>query len=245
MFLDGERRLRVRAIACLMFIFWHMVLQLTNSNPVLAIDRRTKKWNEVRYSGLVEFSNGHYNAAKWIFEKALVSSRVPKRDGQKETLSTYDLAQVYTYMGKNKEAELYYKRALSLAKRAFSPHSAEVTLMLTQLAELFHSEHRNVEEQQLRKQIELNITHPHADFIGAASTDKNGDITEYMRASGPSTEGLGIVTIKKTDKNYKDEILHLGPMKPGEQTFILPYRYDPNEPEPVVPPPPPPHPDDQ
>jgi len=240
---DIKHHLRERASWCLVFLvlLTQTAVLLMTTQPAPA-DQRSDKWNEVRYAGLIEFSKGHYDAARLHFEKALALSRTPKPDGEKETLSTYDLAQVYEYMGKrNKEAELYYRRALTLAKHAFPPHSAEVTLMLTQLASLLKVEHRDVEEHDLRQAIDKNIAeHPQANFIGAASMDKDGQITMYMRATGANTEGHAIFNTKKTDPGYKETVLHLGPMKAGEQRFILPYRNDPNAPEPVVPPLPPP-----
>jgi hypothetical protein len=58
----------------------------------------TDNWNAVRYSGLIEFSKGHYDAANALFRKALNLSRTMEKDAPKEALSTYDLAEVCKYM---------------------------------------------------------------------------------------------------------------------------------------------------
>ena len=197
----------------------------------------------MRYRGLNEFTKGHYEAARQLFEQALVNAQTHTPGGRDETMSAYDLAQVYQYMGKrNKESEFYYKRALTLAKKSYSAHSAETVLFLQDLATLLKSEHRDTDATRLAKEVDQIIAaHPDSNSIGAASVESDGAIQMYLQARDAGSYGHALLKYRRTDRDYKYTVLHLGPMKIGEQKFVLPYRDDPDAPpSPPAPPPQPP-----
>jgi tetratricopeptide (TPR) repeat protein len=225
------------------FLLVATLIHMISATASASADQAHEDWKDLRYRGLIEFTKGNYDESRRLFESALASAQNHKPGSRDETLSTYDLAQVYQYMGnRNKESEIYYKRALALAKNSSSDHSPEAVLFMQDLVTLLKSEKRDEEANRIDKETDKIIEkHPRSNSIGTASIDSDGTIQMYLQARGKNIEGHSFPTVSPKDSGYKYELLHLGPMKIGEQKFVLPYRE--NDPDAPVPPkeiPPPP-----
>lgn len=237
---------RYRNRILLLSLFFVAVIPVTTT--AASADKAHEEWKDLRYRGLLEFTKGHYDESRRLFESALACVQKSKPGSRDETMSDYDLAQVYQYMGnRNEESESYYNRALTLAKKSFSDHSAETVLFMQDLVTLLKSEHRDADAARIDKEADKIVKkYPRSNSVGTAEIHSDGSIAEYLHTSGKGGEGHSFPTVSPKDPDYKYEILHLGPMKIDEQKYVLPYRrHDPDAPVlPKGPPPPPPEPTD-
>ena len=126
-------------------------------------------------------------------------------------------------------------------------HSAETVLFMQDLVTLLKSEHRDADAARIDKEADKIVEkYPRSNSIGTAEITSAGLIAEYLQARGKGGEGHSFPTVEPDSILYKYEMLHLGPMKIGEQKYVLPYKRNDRD-APVLPkgpPPPPPEPTD-
>ena len=81
--------------------------------------------------------------------------------------------------------------------------------------------------KDVENQISNNISSPPAQ-IGGANMDKDGTIHLHLSFQDSGGIGEGYFTYKKTDKDYKYILKHIGPIKPGQGKAV--YAFPPDDP---------------
>jgi tetratricopeptide (TPR) repeat protein len=181
-------------------------------------------WENLRWSGLQEYSKGSYETARASFEKALKEIKQVQPGSEKEVISTYDLAQVLNAEGKFQQSEDYCELALELSKTACAPDSALITLILHSMVSLKRHEHNYEEAAKLRSELDKRAdASADARTIGVASMESDGTIKLNLRAEGSGMIGDASIPCAPSDPNYKETLMHLGPLKPGDHKFVAPW----------------------
>jgi hypothetical protein len=183
-----------------------------------------QKWKDLRWSGLQQFSKGEYEAARVSFEQALKEAQRIQPRSQNEAISTYDIAQVFGAEGQNKKLEDYCLRALQQSNNLSD--GALTTLILHSLVTLRRAEGKRDEVAKLRAELD-KIADASVDSrtIGVASMAQDGTITLELRADdGAGLSGHGLGTYAPASPEYKETLMHLGPLRPGRTKLVAPWK---------------------
>jgi tetratricopeptide (TPR) repeat protein len=195
---------------------------LTMNTPSARATNNWQSWENYRWAGLLQFSKGNTEAAQKSFEKALTEAKRVQPGSLNEVVSTYDLAQVYDAQSQEERAEQYCQRALQLARTpGIRSHKALILVILSTLADLKSDRKKSAEASKIESEADaLANSSPDAQTIGVASIEPDGTIKLQLRAVSPGLIGEGTDTISPNDPTYKETLMHLGPLKPGDQKFI-------------------------
>jgi tetratricopeptide (TPR) repeat protein len=182
-----------------------------------------QQWESLRWAGLEEFRKNDLLAAQKYFDQALAEAKQIRTEGQNQAVSTHDLAQVYDAEGKREQAETYCKAALELAER-ISSNSATVMLILQTLEDLKREESKYDDAEKLRHEMnKMSNAYPDSQIMGAATMKPNGTITAQLRLEGPGGSiGHAVVSYTVNDPEYKEVLMHIGPLKPGDSKGVTP-----------------------
>jgi len=185
-----------------------------------------QSWENIRWSGLQQFTKGNIEAARKWFEQALAEATRVQPGSVNEVISTYDLAQIYDAEDKNQQAEDYCTRALNLSKSACAnSHRALITLILSTLADLKSGDKKYDEVAKLEDEADrMADSSVDAQTIGVASMGKDGTIKLDLRADDAGLIGHGCFSYTPSDPEYKATLMHLGPLKPGHQKLVAPWK---------------------
>lgn len=191
-----------------------------SGSSVLA-SKSWQQWENLRWSGLQQFSKGNIEAAQKWFEQALAEAVSVQPGSENEVTSTHDLALIYEAEGKSKKAEEYCNRALELGKRVCSPsHKAMITLILDSLADIKSNEGKHDEVANLQAEMDKLVdSSPDAQTIGVAEMKQDGTIKLDLAG-----EAHGMAFYKVADPNYRGTLMHIGPLKPGGHKMIAPWK---------------------
>jgi len=198
---------------------------LTMNTPSVRAIESWQTWENLRWAALQQFSKGNIVAARKDFERALTEAKCVQPGSVNEVVSTYELAQVYAAQSQPVKAEEYCQRALQLGRSAcVKSNKALLLLILSTLADLKSEKKNSNEGSKLEDEADsLADSSPDARTIGVASMERDGTINLELRAESPGLIGHASDTIPPTDSRYKETLMHLGPLKPGDQKLIPPW----------------------
>jgi tetratricopeptide (TPR) repeat protein len=207
---------------CNVMTFGIALIMITT--PIQASDS-WQQWENLRWSGLQEFSKGNYGTARTSFEQALKEIKQVQPGSEKEVISIHDLAQVLNAEGRVQQSEDYCRQALELSKTACPSDSALITLILHSLVSLKRHEHKYEEVAKLRSELDERAdASVNARTIGVASMEQDGTIKLDLRAESGSMVGHGSLSYPPAAPEYKETLMHLGPLKPGGQKLVAPWK---------------------
>lgn len=69
----------------------------------------------------------------------------------------------------------------------------------------------------------MNFDAKQVDTIGVAWMEDDGTIVLRLRAEGPGVVGMGTLRYEKDHPQYKDILLHVGPLEPGQHKPVAPW----------------------
>lgn len=201
-----------------------IVLIILNMIPTISKSSQPwQQWEAFRWAGLEEFRKNKTSAAQRLFEQALAEAKQVQLGSQNQAVSIHDLAQVYYAEGKPEKAECYCKEALGLAKQ-ISSDSPTVMLILQTLEDLKRDARKYNDVAELgHKMDRIANASSDAQIIGVATMEPDGTITLKLRLEGPGGSiGHAIVLYKVSDPDYKNVLMHIGPLKPGDCKAVTP-----------------------
>jgi tetratricopeptide (TPR) repeat protein len=201
-----------------------IVFILLSTNSVTAQSSQSWwHWKDLRWAALEEFQKNNLRTAEKHFQEALAEARRIRPGGRNQAVSDHDLAELYKASGKFEQAEIYCKAALGLSRR-ISPNSSTVMLILDTLEDLKKEENKYDEAGKLDDEMDkMADTYPNSRTMGAATMEADGTIVFQFRLEGPGGAiGEGINSYSVRDPEYKNFLMHIGPLKPGGGKLVAP-----------------------
>ncbi|NKB81723.1 MAG: tetratricopeptide repeat protein [Nitrospirales bacterium] len=137
------------------------------SNVLAQLPSETIQWKSSNHAGMQAYQRGRYREAKTFFLQALGSlAASPEQDPQR-AMTLNNMGAVHERLGEYEEAEVQYRRALTIVERIQGPEHPDLVLALNNLASLYeHQEHMHKAEPLRRRALMilenvLGTGHPH------------------------------------------------------------------------------------